>query len=393
MAHPDKALTAVRAKNVTIAGRYADGNGLYLVVDPSRAKRWILRTVVQGRRRDIGLGSLKLVSLAEAREKALAYRKIARDGGDPMTEARKAPMPTFAEAADAVHAEHSVAWRNKKHIDQWISTLRAYAIPVIGSSRVDQIDSPDVLRVLSPIWMTKPETARRVRQQIGTVMDWAKAAGHREGENPIDGVLKGLPKQPNNKKHHAAMPYNRVPAFVQRLQAEPGLPALALELLVLTATRTNEVLRATWDEIDVASGLWTIPAARMKANRDHRVPLSSRSLDIVRQSKQLCAGSRYVFPSRNSSQPLSNMALLMMMRRMGEVVTVHGFRSAFRDWAAERTNFSREVCEMALAHTIKDKAEAAYRRGDLMEKRRLLMVAWGQFISKGLSTVVQLERA
>jgi hypothetical protein len=237
--HPRNVLSAVRVNSLSKPGRYSDGNALYLVVDPSGAKRWLLRTLVHGRRRDIGLGSLRLVTLAEAREKALAYRKIARDGGNPLVDARKArkAVPTFAEAAEKVHAERSVAWRNKKHVQQWINTLREYANPVIGDFRVDQIDSPDILKVLSPIWLTKAETARRVRQRIGTVLDWAKAAGYREGENPVAGVLKGLPKQHGTKQHHAAKPYQHVPTFLQRLHSETPrtVSSLALEFLVLTA--------------------------------------------------------------------------------------------------------------------------------------------------------------
>ena len=252
--HPDKALSAVRVRAISEPGRYADGNGLYLVVDPSGAKRWVLRTVVRGKRRDIGLGGLRVVSLAEAREQALAYRKLARNGGDPLAERRKErrPIPTFEEAARAVHAEHSAAWRNAKHSAQWINTLVQYVLPTMGDRRVDQIETPDVLRVLAPIWLTRPETARRVRQRIGAVLDWAKAAGFREGENPVAGVAKGLPRQPDRKAHHAALPYAEVPGFLAALhEVDIGLSArLAFEFLVLTATRTSEVLAARWDEID-----------------------------------------------------------------------------------------------------------------------------------------------
>ncbi len=217
--HPDKALSAVRVRAVAEPGRYADGNGLYLVVDPSGAKRWVLRTVVRGKRRDVGLGGLRLVSLAEAREQALAFRKLARNGGDPLAERRRHRrlIPTFEEAARSVHGEHSVAWRNAKHAAQWFSTLAQYVFPTIAGRRVDQIETPDILRVLAPIWLTKPETARRVRQRIGTILDWAKAAGFRDGENPVAGVAKGLPKQPDRKAHHAALPYAEVPGFVAAL--------------------------------------------------------------------------------------------------------------------------------------------------------------------------------
>jgi integrase len=379
--HPEKALTALKVKAVNEPGRYGDGNGLYLVVEPTGAKRWMLRTVVQGRRRDIGLGGAQLVSLAEAREKALNLRKVARAGGDPVAEKARTLVPTFAQAAQSAHTEHVAAWRNKKHAAQWISTLRRYAFPGIGTRRVDQIETRDVLKVLSPIWLTKPETAKRVKQRIGTVLDWAKAAGFRAGENPVNGVAKGLPKQPDQKKHHAALPYGEVPSFIRDLRANDGTDPtkFAFEFLILTAARTKEVLLARWSE--VKDGVWTLPRERMKAKREHRVPLSPRCLAVLRRAKELSDGSEYVFSGRSAGKPLSNTVFLMALRRMGIQVTAHGFRSAFRDWAAEQTNFTREVCEAALAHTIRDKAEAAYRRGDLFEKRRELMNAWSVFVA------------
>ncbi|MBN8914506.1 MAG: tyrosine-type recombinase/integrase [Rhizobiales bacterium] len=380
--HPDKALTAVTVRQAKLPGRYADGNGLYLEVDPSGAKRWTLRIMVRGRRRDIGLGGAALVSLGEAREKALTYRKIAREGGDPLLEKRKAQgtVPTFAEAAEKVHAEHAPSWKNEKHAAQWLTTLKTYAYPEIGKVAVDAIDTPMLLRVLSPIWLAKPETARRLRQRLGTVFDWAKAAGYREGDNPIEGVERGLPKNKKAKEHHAALPYPDVPAFVKRIQKEDAALAVRLgfEFLILTAARTGEVLGATWDEIDLKEKVWTVPAARMKAKKPHRVPLSDRCLEVLADAARL-GTEGYVFPGRSSQRPLSNMAFLMMLRRMELSITAHGFRSAFRDWAAEATNHPREVCEMALAHTVENKVEAAYRRGDLFEKRQQLMRDWDKF--------------
>jgi integrase len=384
--HPERALTAVTIRNLRQPGRYADGNGLYLEIEPSGAKRWTLRTVVHGRRRDIGLGGLGLVPLSEAREKALALRKLAREGGDPLAERRRAArvMPTFADAAEQVHAEHKASWKNGKHIHQWITTLRRYANPTLGDLRVDQIDTPAVLKALVPIWLTKPETARRVRQRIGTVLDWAKAAGHRTGDNPVEGVLKGLPRQTDRDTHHAALPYLQVPNFLERLRScgasEPA--RLAFELLILTAARTSEVLGATWSEIHLERGLWIIPAKRMKSGREHRVPLAPRCIEILSRAKECAGPSEYVFPSRSPKKPLSNMVFLMTLRRMNIDVTAHGFRSAFRDWASEQTSYPREVCEMALAHTIPNKSEAAYRRGDLLEKRRDLMVTWSSFATE-----------
>lgn len=387
--HPDKALTSVQVRQLTHPARYADGNGLYLVVDPSGAKRWVLRTMVHGRRTDLGLGGLSLVTLAEAREKALRYRKLAREGGDPLAERRKAQVvvPNFAEAVDRVHAEHKASWANAKHAQQWLTTLQRYACPNMGSRRLDQIDTPDILRALSPIWLTKPETARRVRQRIGTVLDWAKAAGYRTGENPIEGVIKGLPKQGDRDKHHAALPYADVPSFVARLHAsdtgEGG--RLAFEFLILTASRTSEVLGALWNEIQLDEKLWVVPGARMKAKREHRVPLSTRSVTILARACELASGSGLVFPGRSRDKPLSNMVFLMALRRMDLAITAHGFRSSFRDWAAEQTNIPREVAEMALAHTVESKVEAAYARSDLLDRRRDLMEQWAHFCQRSMS--------
>lgn len=382
--HPDKALAALQVRQFKQPGRYADGNGLYLVVDPSGAKRWLLRLVVQGRRRDIGLGGAGLVTLAEAREQALSYRKTAREGGDPLAERRKAQAlaPTFAEAVELVHAEHRASWANAKHAQQWRNTLQQYACPQLGARRLDQIESPDVLRVLAPIWLTKPETARRVRQRIGTVLDWAKAAGHRSGENPVEGVTKGLPKQGDRDEHHAALPYAQVPGFISRLRVSEAGEGnrLAFEFLILTAARTSEVLGARWDEVDTAGRLWIVPAARMKAKREHRVPLSERGLTILARARELAAGSSLVFPGRSGEKPLSNMVFLMLLRRMGLGITAHGFRSSFRDWAGERTSLPREVAEMALAHAVENRVEAAYARSDLLERRRELMELWTTYL-------------
>lgn len=384
--HPDKALSAVQVRQLKEPGRYADGNGLYLVVDPSGAKRWLLRTVVQGKRRDIGLGGVSLVSLAEAREKALAYRKLARQGGDPLAEKRlaKKVVPTFSEAAETVYAEHKASWSNGKHQQQWINTLKQYANPIIGDLLVDKIGTPDILKVLGPVWLTKPETARRVKQRIGTVLAWAKAAGHRTGDNPVDGVAKGLPKQLAKDTHHAALPYAEVPGFIVKLKASgsDARAKLAFEFLILTASRTSEAIGAKWDEIDETAKLWTIPADRMKAKRVHRVPLSDRAIEIVKGAKLLSNDSPYLFSGRSLKAPLSNMTLLTILRRMELPVTTHGFRSSFRDWAAEATNYPRELAEMALAHTIENKVEAAYRRGDLLEKRAEMMQAWSIFLQR-----------
>ena len=298
--HPHNVLTSVRLKSLSKPGKYADGNGLYLVVDPSGAKRWVLRTVVHGRRRDIGLGGVRLVSLAEARAKAIEFRKLAREGGNPLEARRrgKDSMLTFSDVAKTAYASYKGAWRNDKHSSQWISSLEAYAIPIIGEMRIDEVDTSDVLRVLSPIWLSKPETARRVRQRITSVLDWAKAAGFRSGENPAAGVSKGLPKQPDRKNHFGAIAYKDVPRFVRELRTSDGndTSRLAFEFLILTATRTNEVLNAHWDEFDLKQKTWIIPGSRMKAGREHRVPLGPRSLELLRAVRKLSDGGDIVFP-------------------------------------------------------------------------------------------------
>jgi integrase len=389
--HPSKALSAAFVRSVEKSGRYADGNGLYLVVDPSGAKRWLLRVVIRGKRCDVGLGGLGLVSLAEAREQAAGLRKLAREGVDPLSERRKAKavIPTFAEAAERVHSEHKASWKNPKHIQQWINTLRQYTFPILGSKRVDQIGTPDILEVLAPIWLTKPETASRVRQRIGAVLDWAKAAGFRVGDNPINGIAKGLPKQSNRTNHHAAAHFSRVPSFIETLRNSSSgeMAKLAFEFLILTASRTSEVLGAEWAEIDLEEQVWTVPPERIKTGRQHRVPLSPRCIEILRLAAEHSAGTQYVFPGRSKDKPFSNMVFLKALERMNLDVTAHGFRSSFRDWASEQTNFSREVCEMALAHAIESRVEAAYRRGDLFEKRRELMAAWSEYVAGGSPSI------
>ena len=377
------ALTAVAVRQLAKPGRYADGHGLYLVVDPSGARRWLLRIMVQGRRRDIGLGSAQLVPLVTAREAAIDMRRMARKGGDPVAERRlrRATAPTFKMAAQKVHAETVNSWKNKKHAAAWLTTLETYAFPTIGDRPIDRIETADVLSVLTPIWLTKAETARRVRQRMRTVFDWARVAYGLRGVNPVDGVERALPKQSDRGVHFAALPYAQVPDFMATLRqgsiTNPIL--LAFEFLILTACRTNEVLLATWDEIDLAAAAWTIPAMRMKGHETHVVPLSKRAQAILTNFKALTGETGFVFPSPRPGKPLSNMVFLMTLRRMELAITAHGFRSSFRDWAAEETHFPNFVVEKALAHTIVNKVEAAYRRGDLLKKRRALMDAWASY--------------
>lgn len=392
--HPHKRLNALRVRSESTPGRYADGNGLYLVVDPSAAKRWILRIVIAGKRCDLGLGSTQLVSLVEARDEALRLRALARKGLDVLAERRatRRVIPTFADAAREVHKQHSAAFRNDKHKAQWLASLEADIFPVLGDRRLDSIASADILKALTPIWSAKPETARRLKQRMKVVLDWAKASGFRSGENPVDGVSQVLPKHKAQQVHHPALPYRSVPAFLQSLhQSDAGeATKLAFEFLILTAARTTEVLKARWDEVDQDSKTWTVPAERSKSNREHRVPLSPRCLELLKEAGAIADGGPYIFPGRSAKKSLSNMAFLMCLRRLKrDDITAHGFRSTFRDWAAEKTNFPSTLIESALAHVVKNKTEAAYFRSDLFELRRKLMNTWSKFASVTPAAVVQ----
>ena len=370
-------------------GRHGDGNGLYLVVDPSGARRWIVRVVVKGQknrrggplRTDFGLGGADLVTLNQARDRALEYRRMARQGLNPRFNAQR-EVPTFAEVAQQVHIERMPTWKNAKHGQQWINTLRDYAFPKIGRMPADSIEQPEVLMCLSPIWTEKHETARRLAQRIKIVLDVAKAKGMRSGENPVTAIKDAqvLAKVKAKPVHHKAMAWGDVPAFYADLLGRSAMSALALRFTCLTALRTSEVLEATWDEFDLESGIWTIPTHRMKGGEEHRVPLTGPMLDILEPLIDL--QSTYVFEGQKRHSPLSNMSMLMLLRRMGiEGVTVHGFRSTFRDWASEVANAPREVAEMSLAHRVGSDVERAYARSDLLEKRRKLMERWSAFVT------------
>ena len=420
-------LTALEVKNAK-PGRLADGNGLYLLVKPTGAKTWVLRVVINGRRRDFGLGSVsldpppkgmqdmplgqrKILSVIEARDKAAEGRRWAKAGMDPSVEWRRVQevIPTFAEAARAYHSNIKGGWKNGKHGAQWLSTLETHAFPNFGAKRVDTIDTPAIQSVLLPIWLVVPETARRVRQRIGAVLDFAHGQGWRAGEAPMRAVAKGLPKQPKKGAHFAAMPYSELPSFMVKLRGmEASIGRLALQFTILTAARSGEVRGATWDEIDMDKALWTIPAARMKANEAHTVPLPEAALDVLREVQGFFTGRKGepIFPGMKGealpdingkplsdvkSKPLSDMTLAKALRVAGgEGYTVHGMRSTFRDWIAEKMpTVPGDVAESALAHAIQNKTEAAYRRAKYLDQRRELMAKWADYLA-GQSNVIAL---
>jgi integrase len=390
-------LSARQVATITKPGRHADGNNLYLVVDAAGARRWVFLFRWQGRLREMGLGSARDVTLARARELAAEARAILAEGQNPLERrAAVTAVPTFGAVADEVVASLSSGWRNSKHQAQWKMTLEVYAAP-IREKPIDQVDTPAVLEVLKPIWSTKPETASRLRGRIEKVLDAARAKGLRSGENPARwrGHLDHLlPKrQKLTRGHHAALPINEMLAFMEALRQRDTMAAWALEFCILTAARSGEVLGARWDEIDLDKQLWVVARERMKAGREHRVPLSKAAVAILNKAATLRQeGNPFVFPGLKPGKPLSVMALEMVLRRMRRAdITVHGFRSTFRDWASERTGFPHEVCEMALAHVISNKVEAAYRRGDLLERRRELMEAWAGFLGPVMGQVIPIK--
>jgi integrase len=397
MARKINRLNARAVATITKHGRHADGGGLYLSISPNGGRRWVFLYRWHVKPTEIGFGSARDVTLARARELAGQARAKLAEGINPKDTRRTSEGATFGECADRLIEAMRPSWRNGKHATQWEMTLRDYAAP-LRRLPVDKIVTDDVLSVLKPLWNDKPETGSRLRGRIERVLDAAKAQGLRSGENPARwrGHLDQLlPKrQLLTRGHHAAMNYAELPAFMTNLQARQATAALALEFAILTAARSGEVLGARWEEFDLDHAVWTVPATRMKAGREHRIPLSRRSLKIAKAMHEARNGD-FVFPGQQAGRPLSVMALEMVLRRMKiENATVHGFRSTFRDWAAECTNFANEVCEAALAHVIENKAEAAYRRGDLFEKRRQLMEAWAAYCaSLKVGKVIALERA
>lgn len=378
-------------------GKYADGNNLYLIVAEGGSRKWILRFNWHGRPREMGLGSASTVSLSDARDRAIdAKRKIA--GGVNPIEDRQCHTntPTFGDMAAEVVTSLAAGFRNAKHRDQWRMTLHVYAEP-LHAIAVDEVSTDDVVKVLKKIWLTKPETASRLRGRIEKVLDAAKARGFRHGENPAQwrGHLDHLLPKPSklSRGHHAAMPYDEVPKFLPSLRERQALASSALEFCILTAARSGEVLGLTWAEVDFEACIWTVPGQRMKAGRPHRVPLSGRALQILSGLRHDSKPDEYVFPGQKKDRPLSNMAMEMMLRRMNaDHVTVHGFRSSFRDWAGNETNFPRELAEAALAHVVGDKSEQAYRRSDALEKRRLMMEAWATWCNGSRDNVISLPK-
>jgi len=380
-------LTTLQIKNAK-PGRYADGKGLYLLVGPTGSKSWVLRVQVDGRRKDYGLGSLDLLSLSEAREKAQEWRKVAKAGLNPSAEDKRqrASKTTFEEAARAFHRERKGSWKNAKHGDQWINTLETYAFPTLGKLSVDRIDADEIAQVLLPIWQTKAETARRVRQRVGSVLDYSKAKGWRQIEAPMRAVntlLRGI-KQPKVRSF-AAMPYTDVPGFMTKLdRAGATVGRLALQFLILTAARSGEVRGAVWGEIDEELKLWTIPANRMKMDQEHQVPLSEAALSILRNAREhsVVKSAGLIFPGLRR-KPLSDMTLSKVLKANGgDGFTVHGFRSSFRDWAAEK-GYSNDWAEAALAHSVANRVEAAYRRTKFLGQRSRLMGEWANFCLGG----------
>ncbi len=392
-------LNTTKVAALKSAGRYGDGDGLMPVVGATGSASWVLRIVEpgsKGKRRDYGLGSAKDVPLPDARKRSAAFRATVKNGELPKAWWLKEAdaKPTFRTSAIELHGHLLKSWKNGKHGDQWLSTLEAHVFPKIGNRPVDAIGTADILAVLLPIWLTVLETARRVRQRIGATLDWAHVKGHRPAEAPMRSVSKALPKQPERDGHHAAMPFVYVPAFMRRLREKETWGRLALEAAILTAARSGEIRGATWAEVDLEAGLWTIPADRMKAGKPHVVPLNKGALAVFRRAAALrTVGMQFVFSGARGDKPMSDMTLIKVLRDMKAGCTAHGFRSSFRDWVSETTSFPGELAEAALAHAIENKTEAAYRRGDLLEKRRGLMDAWGSYCDGAGGNVVRLAVA
>ena len=379
-------LSATRAKALKEPGRYSDGGGLHLYISKAGRKSWVQRITIDGRRRDIGLGGLPSVSLAIAREKAAEHRAAVAEGRDPLAEKHAPAMPTFREAACTVHEANKPRWRNGRHTASWMQTLERHAMPTLGNTPLDRIDRGDVLGVLTPIWTTRPETARRVRQRMRTVFRWAMAHGFME-TNPAGEAIDGaLPPMPKVKAHLRALPYQEVESALETVEAsQASIPAkLCFRFLVLTAARSGEARGATWGEIDLQDQVWRIPSERMKAGMEHRVPLSGQALDVLGEASALRDETGLVFPSPlKPGSPMSDMTLTKILRSVGlaDRATVHGFRSSFKNWTLEQTDTPWAVSEAALAHILGNSTEQAYARSDLFERRRALMQLWADYLT------------
>ena len=390
-------LTVARVRSLSEPGRYGDGGTLFLNVAPGGSKSWVQRLTIEGRRHDIGLGGFPLVSLAEARDKAFENRREARLGGDPLSDKRKARAPTFREAAQRTYKASRPRWRNDKVASNWMQQLSRHAFTRLGAMPVDRIGREDVLAVLTPIWTEKPETARRVRRNIRAVLAWCQAHGYVEHLAAGEGIDGALPAMPAVKAHFRALPFEEVPAALETVAASRASLAarLALRFVVLTACRSGEARAATWSEIDCEAKLWIIPGERMKTGAEHRQPLSDAALAVLAEARRLDDGSGLVFPSpMRRGRPLSDMSLTKVLRDNGLAgrATVHGFRTAFRSWASEKTSADHAVMELSLAHTVGSAVERAYARSDLLDKRRALMQRWGEFLSgSGEAKVVALR--
>ena len=395
--HPSNKLTALAVKKQTTPGRYSDGNGLYLVVDPSGAKRWLQRLSIQGKRCDLGLGSTRLVSLDDAREQALINRRVARAGGDPIAERNHEmglSMP-FKDATLEVYKANQPLWENEKHAKQWLATMENHVFPKIGTKPVGSIQSTDILAVLEPIWTSKPDTAKKIRQRLNMVINWARGKRLYTGDDPIKMAELSLPRTKQSKNHFKSLNYDEMPSLFEEIDASSATTQakLALQFTILTCCRTTEVLHSTWNEIDLVKAIWVIPAERMKAGETHSVPLSSAALKVLKKAHALRSASELIFPSPIDDKPMSDGTMRKLLQKTLRVdATVHGFRSTFKDWAAETTNHPNEVSEMALAHTIGSKTEAAYRRGDLLQKRKELMQEWSDFLCSKNGKVIRLEK-
>ena len=376
-------LTAAFVRTINRPGKYGDEHGLILRVLPSGSKQWIWRGTIRGRRVDLGLGGYPYVTLAEARQAAFDHRKLARSGGDPLALKRRPDVPTFAEAAETVIALHEPTWRDgARSAEIWRSSLVRYAIPRLGRRRICDITTADVMAVVLPIWAAKRETAKRVRQRIGVVMKWAVAQGYRQ-DNPAGDVIgAALPKNGVVRKHQRALPHTEVAGAMAKIRQSAAWPGtkLALEVLVLTAARSGEVRGAHWIEADLEAATWTVPASRMKMGKPHRVPLATRTLEVLAEARELADESGLIFPSP-TGRVLSDNTLSKLCRENDVGCVPHGFRSSFRNWAAECSDAPREVCELALAHVNADRVEAAYMRSDLFERRRRLMEDWAAYLS------------